>query len=106
MVKLIFRLLECKLSFVPSLFSFHFSLMSMLKEYQAIQESIPTVVQPLMKPLCDYVERVLKPGLGSLTWTSFNIESCEEIWKIPFLSEFFLLLIFKIFFMKSNIVDF
>lgn len=53
----------------------HIALMSMLKEYQAIQESIPTVVQPLMKPLCDYVERVLKPGLGSLTWTSFNIES-------------------------------
>ena len=82
-----------------------FSLMSMLKEYQTIKDSIPTVVQPLMKPLCDYVERALKPGLSSLTWTSFNIESCEQI-GFYFIKTFFVIKFQNLWYNNHNIVFF
>ncbi|GAB1603059.1 dynein axonemal heavy chain 5 [Argonauta hians] len=51
------------------------ALNSMLGKYQHIQSTIPQVLWTLTKPLRDHVEKVLKPGLGQLTWTSFNINS-------------------------------
>ncbi|CAI9729037.1 dynein heavy chain 5, axonemal-like [Octopus vulgaris] len=48
---------------------------SMLAKYKHIQTTIPQVLWTLTKPLRDHVEKVLKPGLGQLTWTSFNINS-------------------------------
>ena len=53
------------------------SLSEMLLDYERIENSIPPVISPLMKPYIDRVEEALKPGLVSLSWSSLNVEECK-----------------------------
>ncbi|XP_071819604.1 dynein axonemal heavy chain 5-like isoform X1 [Apostichopus japonicus] len=50
------------------------SLMEMLKEYDRIVASIPTILLPLMTPYRNRVEEALSPGLTSLNWTSLGLD--------------------------------
>lgn len=56
---------------------FTFSLMEMLKEYERIVASIPTILLPLMTPYRNRVEEALSPGLTSLNWTSLGLDQCK-----------------------------
>ena len=54
-----------------------YSLDETLKEYEAVQASIPTVLVPLMEPFKERVENALRPGLITHTWTSLNFQNCK-----------------------------
>mmetsp|Transcript_24997 Transcript_24997/g.74250 ORF Transcript_24997/g.74250 Transcript_24997/m.74250 type:complete len:4444 (+) Transcript_24997:3-13334(+) len=57
-------------------FKLHFNLLShAISEYERVMKGIMPIAEPLLKPHLAELERVIQPGMLSLTWTSMNIEA-------------------------------
>ncbi|XP_051871749.1 dynein axonemal heavy chain 5 [Pristis pectinata] len=52
----------------------YLSIQELLRNYQNVVNSIPSIIQPLMKPFISQVDEALIPGMTMLAWTSLNIE--------------------------------
>lgn len=55
------------------------SVQELLRNYQKVVNSIPSIMQPLLKPFINQVDDVLIPGLTMLSWTSLNIDKCMKL---------------------------
>lgn len=62
---------------------YHQQLVQILEEYDKLQQGLNPRVDRLIQPLLENIEKILKPGLTSLSWTSMKIESyitqCFEV---------------------------
>ncbi|XP_048463961.1 dynein axonemal heavy chain 5-like [Rhincodon typus] len=56
----------------------YLSLQELLSSYQNVVNTIPSNMQPMMKPFIGQVDEALIPGLTMLSWTSLNIERFME----------------------------
>ncbi|XP_069769396.1 dynein axonemal heavy chain 5 isoform X5 [Narcine bancroftii] len=52
----------------------YLSIQELLCNYQHVVNSIPSIIQPLMKPFISQVDEALIPGLTMLSWSSLNID--------------------------------
>eukprot|EP00966_Prymnesium_polylepis_P248502 5745763-Prymnesium_polylepis.1 len=46
-----------------------------LAEYESVMLGVPATLAPLLKPHVKELERVILPGMVTLTWTSMNIDA-------------------------------
>eukprot|EP00327_Prymnesium_parvum_P015479 CAMPEP_0113272674 /NCGR_PEP_ID=MMETSP0008_2-20120614/23450_1 /TAXON_ID=97485 /ORGANISM="Prymnesium parvum" /LENGTH=4484 /DNA_ID=CAMNT_0000122153 /DNA_START=48 /DNA_END=13502 /DNA_ORIENTATION=+ /assembly_acc=CAM_ASM_000153 len=57
-------------------FKNYFNLLSYaLAEYETVMAGVPPTLAPLLQPHLKELERVILPGMVTLTWTSMNIDS-------------------------------
>ena len=55
--------------------NYHNMLSFALREYERVVVRILPVIQPLLQPHMEDLERKIQPGMATLTWTSMNIDS-------------------------------
>ncbi|GCC35016.1 hypothetical protein chiPu_0013494 [Chiloscyllium punctatum] len=58
--------------------NYYLSLQELLSNYQNVANTIPSIIQPMMKPFIGQVDEAFIPGLTMLSWTSLNIERFIE----------------------------
>ena len=58
--------------------NYHNMLSFALREYERVVVRILPVIQPLLQPHMEDLERKIQPGMSTLTWTSMNIDSYLE----------------------------
>ena len=58
--------------------NYHNMLSFALREYERVVVRILPVIQPLLQPHMEDLERKIQPGMATLTWTSMNIDSYLE----------------------------